>query len=42
LIEKYGIKDFMAMYEGKSYETVYKKRLEDLERDWKEFIRGIE
>lgn len=42
LIEKFGIKDFMAMYEGKSYETVYKKSLEDLERDWKEFIRGIE
>ncbi len=42
LIEKYGIEDFMAMYEGKSYERVYKKSLEDLERDWNEFIRGIE
>ena len=42
LIEKYGLDGFMAMYEGKSYEKVYKKSLEELERDWKEFIRGIE
>jgi hypothetical protein len=41
LIEKYGLQDFMAMYEGKSYERIYKKSLEDLERDWKEFIGGI-
>jgi hypothetical protein len=42
LIEKYGLQDFMAMYEGKSYEKVYEKSLDDLEKEWKEFIRGIE
>lgn len=42
LVEKYGLKDFMAMYEGKSYEKVYKKSLDDLEKEWKEFIRSIE
>jgi len=41
LIEEYGLNDFMAMYEGKSYEKIYNKSIEDLENEWKEFIRGI-
>ena len=41
LIEKYGLKDFMTMYEGKSFEKVYKKSLEDLETEWKDFIKVL-
>lgn len=41
LIERYGLKDFMAMYEGKSFEKVYNKSLEDLETEWKDFIKAV-
>ena len=41
LVETYGLQGFMAMYEGKSYEEVYKKDLDSLEAEWKEFVQGI-
>ena len=41
LVEKYGLQDFMAMVEGKSYEEVYKKSLGNFEDGWKAFMQGI-
>lgn len=42
LIEKYGLKDFMTMYEGKSYKKVYNKSFDELETEWIDFIKGLE
>jgi hypothetical protein len=38
LIDKYGLPDFKAVYEGRAYESVYGKSLGALEKEWREAL----
>jgi hypothetical protein len=38
LIDKYGLPDFKAVYEGRTYESVYGKSLGALEKEWREAL----
>lgn len=41
LIEKYGLQNYLLVFKGKSYKKIYKKGFDDIEKEWRQFIKNM-